>query len=98
MHVQKPLARHGDGLDCGGRLLGDLGTLPVLAVVTPSEHILVHCLPDDTCRHEVTCGTYAWVRQVMEGGEDSLVISEGDERPGLGQADITEDPDVPKLN
>ncbi len=46
--VQEPLERHGNGLEGGGGLLGDLGTLTVLAVTTPGQHIFVHRLPDDT--------------------------------------------------
>jgi hypothetical protein len=90
--LQEPLERHGDGLESGGGLLGDLGTLAVLAVTTPGQHVFVHRLPDDTCRHETTYGTYAWVRQVMEGGEDGLAMGEGDKRPGLRQADVRKGP------
>jgi hypothetical protein len=60
--VQEPLARHWDGLNGGGWLLGDSGTL---AVLTPGERVSVHALPDNTCRQKVMDGTYTWVRQLM---------------------------------
>jgi hypothetical protein len=56
VHVQEPLAWHGDGLDGGGGLLGDLGPLAVLAVPAPGEDIPVHALPDDARRQEAASG------------------------------------------
>ena len=98
VHVEKPLARHGDWLEVSGRLLCHFGALAILAVSALGEHVPIHALPDDTCRHETAGGTYTWVSQLVEGGKGCLAMGDGYEGPGLRQADITKHPDVPKLD
>jgi hypothetical protein len=55
------------------------GTL--LTVSAPGCNVRRHATPDDTCRHQPTCGKCLRMRQLLEGPEDPLPVQLRNEWP-----------------
>ena len=94
MDVTEPAGGNRDRLHRRRRLRSHLSSLALLAVPGPGCHICCHAFPGETAGNQAASGPHAWVRHLVNGGEDLPPVAGGHRRPGSALRDITKEKDA----